>query len=771
MENLVVNNPSQALNLGGQPGAYGDTFSAINLMVGADAWIKQGPNGEEIRGGVTVDDKGWPTELPTLNGQPQTIWANIFYSKIVPAGEYIVEWTGEGTLTTWTEDIEILGPNKFKLNYVPDNPGGDSGFSLLIESTDPNNTGNYIRDIKVYQEKHSDLIAMGENFDPKWFDAIDDYRILRTHDWQGTNFSKVTDWTENDVRADQAFWAPDGRGMPYELLVETANQTRSDLWINIPHMATDDYMRKAAEYIKTNLDKDLRVYVEYTNEYWTTIFDQHPYLNAKGAELFGAAPFANAQAYGARASEMTQIFKEVFAEENPRLYPTVTLDSSAFSTAEALTMLNAPAYVAKGGISPLDAGIRHLATDGYLTWFNSQPYADGLVDKWMTEPDGGFGSARDFLLEQLRTSLAPEWKAGRALADKNGLSFGVYEGGALLINGNDPTGGNPKYTNFNENFQLSAEMKSVYEAALAAWQKTGSGPFAWYSDTGRWGPWGDYGLWNAPDFIPEKRTEAIIKANNDVEPWWANDTRNASTFENGKYELGTDGADTMQGTRLSDRLYGSSGNDNLTGFNGKDTLVGGAGKDKLYGGAGSDFLVGGTGADFIDGGTSFDFASFQTSNAYVYVDLLRQSGYAGDARSDKFLSIEGLIGGSAGDVLRGDDLSNRIDGGDGNDRLAGNGGTDYLKGGKGDDSLSGGAGYDVFYLGPGRDKVTDWQEGDHIAISADGWDYGKPANVQITQVGHYTRVALVQGEETWEMLLLNTKANTITIADDFYGLT
>jgi hypothetical protein len=767
MENIVVNNPSQALNLGGQPGAYGDTFSAINLMVGADAWIKQGPNGEEIRGGVAVDDKGWPTELPTLNGQPQTIWANIFYSKIVPAGEYIVEWTGEGTLTTWTEDIEILGPNKFKLNYVPDNPGGDSGFSLLIESTDPNNTGNYIRDIKVYQEKHADLIAMGENFDPKWFDAIDDYRILRTHDWQGTNFSKVTDWTVNDVRADQAFWAPDGRGMPYELLVETANQTRSDLWINIPHMATDDYMRKAAEYIKTNLDKDLRVYVEYTNEYWTTIFDQHPYLNAKGAELFGTAPFANAQAYGARASEMTQIFKEVFAEENPRLYPTVTLDSSAFSTAEALTMLNTPAYVAQGGISPLDAGIRHLATDGYLTWFNSQPYADGLVDKWMTEPDGGFGSARDFLLEQLRTSLAPEWAAGRTLADQKGLSFGVYEGGALLINGNDPTGGNPKYTNFNENFQLSAEMKTVYEAALAEWQKTGSGPFAWYSDTGRWGPWGDYGLWNAPDFIPEKRTEAIIKANNDVEPWWANDTRNASTFENGKYELGTTGVDNMTGSSLDDRLYGAAGDDTLNGKDGADRLVGGLGKDKLFGGIGNDTLVGGEGADALDGGKGVDFASYQTSTTPVYADLLLRAGFKGDALGDRLVNIEGLIGGSAADDLRGSNFNNSIYGGQGDDKLIGNAGNDKLKGGAGNDTLTGGKGSDTFYLGSGRDTVTDWKEGDKIAISSTDFEYGVATNVTIQQSGLNTILTLQQGSETWEMLLLNTKSSTITLADDF----
>jgi RTX calcium-binding nonapeptide repeat (4 copies) len=594
----MPNNPSQALNLGGQPGAYSDAFSALDLFHGADAWITQDANGKELRGGVGVDAQGWVPNLPVLKGTPQTIWANIFYTKILPSGNYTVEWQGDGKLGSYT-DNDVLGPKKLRLKYRPDYSKGDNGITLFIESTDPNKTGNYIRDIKVYPEKYSDLVAMGEHFDPKWFQQVDDFRILRTHDWQGTNFSKVTGWTTNNVTTNQAFWVTNGRGMPYELLVEMANQTRSDLWINIPHMATDDYMRKAAVYVKDHVNKDLRVYVEYTNEYWTDGFDQHPYLIAKGKALFGNAPFSNAQAYGARASEMTKIFKQVFGPEQARLYPTVTLNHGAFSTAEALTMLTTPAYVAKGGTSPLAAGVKFLATDGYFAWYNSDPYADVLVDNWMKEKDGGYASAATYLKNQINTDLAPAWAKGRLVANKYKLDFGIYEGGALLINGNNPNGGNPKYTNFNERVQLSAPMKGVYELALAKWQGAGSAPFAWYSDVGRWGPWGDYGLWNAPDFLPEKRTEAIIAANNVSAPWVVADKRAASTFDNGKYDAGTSGGDTMTGTNLADRLYGLLGNDRLTGLNGNDRLVGGAGNDTYTGGSGSDTFHMGAGHDVV----------------------------------------------------------------------------------------------------------------------------------------------------------------------------
>ena len=112
-----------------------------------------------------------------------------------------------------------------------------------------------------------------------------------------------------------------------------------------------------------------------------------------------------------------------------------TLRLGAFNTQEAITMLTSPAYVAKGGISPLDAGIKFLATDGYFTWFNTDPATDAMIDGWMAEADKGYGSARDFLIAQIKADLAPAWVKGHALSDQYGLTFGVYEGGSLLLNG------------------------------------------------------------------------------------------------------------------------------------------------------------------------------------------------------------------------------------------------------------------------------------------------------------------------------------------------
>lgn len=101
-------------------------------------------------------------------------------------------------------------------------------------------------------------------------------------------------------------------------------------------------------------------------------------------------------------------------------------------------------------------------------------------------------------------------------------------------------------------------------------------------------------------------------------------------------QIGTPGADLLQG---------GAGNDDLRGSFGPDIVIGGGGDDSLNGGAGDDVLLGQGGAD----------------------SLLAAGG------------SDGLIGGA------------------GNDLLSGGGGDDALFGGLGADTLNGGSGDDVIF--------------------------------------------------------------------------
>ena len=70
----------------------------------------------------------------------------------------------------------------------------------------------------------------------------------------------------------------DQTGMPWEYLVALANQSNTDMWINIPQGATNDYVTALAGVIKNGgtvggvsypgLNSNLKIYLEYSNEVW-----------------------------------------------------------------------------------------------------------------------------------------------------------------------------------------------------------------------------------------------------------------------------------------------------------------------------------------------------------------------------------------------------------------------------------------------------------------------------------------------------------------------
>lgn len=88
------------------------------------------------------------------------------------------------------------------------------------------------------------------------------------------------------------------------------------------------------------------------------------------------------------------------------------------------------------------------------------------------------------------------------------------------------------------------------------------------------------------------------------------------TLPDGRMIVGTERANTIQGSSGNDLIralggndtvYGNAGNDTILGGNGNDRLFGGAGNDMLDGGAGSDRLFGDAGNDILSGGLGNDF--------------------------------------------------------------------------------------------------------------------------------------------------------------------
>ena len=138
---------------------------------------------------------------------------------------------------------------------------------------------------------------------------------------------------------------------------------------------------------------------------------------------------------------------------------------------------------------------------------------------------------------------------------------------------------------------------------------------------------------------------------------------------------------------------GAGGRDVIFGGAGDDFLLGGGGRDALVGGVGIDLLDGGSGDDVLHGGPDRDAVTYQPRSRPVTVDLAQ--GVGGRRRErDAITDVEGVIGSSAADVIRGTSGNDTLVGGEGSarDRLEGRGGDDGLigyraAGGRGDDVL------------------------------------------------------------------------------------
>jgi Ca2+-binding RTX toxin-like protein len=191
--------------------------------------------------------------------------------------------------------------------------------------------------------------------------------------------------------------------------------------------------------------------------------------------------------------------------------------------------------------------------------------------------------------------------------------------------------------------------------------------------------------------------------------------------------LGGSGNDVLQGGAGNDRLEGGAGTDtadysdvktainvnlalgkatghgtdvlasieNVIGGAGADRLTGGSGANRLTGGAGNDVLQGGGGNDVLEGdvggaANGVDTADYSYVRTGLTIFLADNVVRVSEQDVDTLISIEAVIGGSAGDRIEGTESFNRLDGGAGNDTLVAFGGQDTLIGGLGDDRLDGG---------------------------------------------------------------------------------
>jgi hypothetical protein len=126
-----------------------------------------------------------------------------------------------------------------------------------------------------------------QTFTSEFLRSLQPFAVLRYMDWLDTNHQPgyygdrghhALEWSNRRLPDDATQQTTGGKyGIAWEYIIELANQTGKDLWINIPVAATDDYVEQLAHMLKRDLKPNLKVYIEHSNEVWNFGFPQYTY--------------------------------------------------------------------------------------------------------------------------------------------------------------------------------------------------------------------------------------------------------------------------------------------------------------------------------------------------------------------------------------------------------------------------------------------------------------------------------------------------------------
>ena len=201
------------------------------------------------------------------------------------AGAYAISFTGRARVEVVASPALVRNAaydaqkNHSTLEVVMP-PGAEQ---LMLRFT---GTGRGLKALRVirpgYDAQHP------PHFTRLFLQHIAQFKTLRFMDWVHTNGSTVRSWAQRADPHTTHFLST--AGVPWERVLELSNINGSDLWINLPVDADDDYLRQLALLCRAMLKPGLHVYLEYSNEVWNPGFEQfHKNLQLAREELAAQA--------------------------------------------------------------------------------------------------------------------------------------------------------------------------------------------------------------------------------------------------------------------------------------------------------------------------------------------------------------------------------------------------------------------------------------------------------------------------------------------------
>ena len=565
----------------GSPVYYGTDVPFINLMKMASTWYTQcNPYTQPVNvmcaqamyrrpgaGGwdtleqdqLSLDANGWPSSLPDPANSVRDNLSFTEVDSLVPAGlsptrpsgRVIVRYDGEGTLAyslDGTRNAALSQPGRDVLDFSA-RAGSEltSNFQLHITKTDPNRTGNYLRNIRVVPDSgvcsadaaqecnphaanscgsgqcqaFEDVVDTAI-YHPQYLAKLKPFGVLRTMDFQNTNGSTVVNWAGRKTPGSASWMARDGNaGAPVEAIAVLGMKSGADIWINVPTRASDDYVRQMAATMRDGIDRQ-RVYVEYSNETWNLAFSNGNWVEQQAVQLWPQSTTSSYNRrldwYAKRSVEICSLWKQVWAEKAAQLFCVVS--TQAVSTTSSARVLDCPLYAAMRNGRPCSADLDGLAIAPYFGSQMDGPDAliQSTLEGWAKDADGGLTR----LFHELNVGGdLPGGPAGGAiqaaidaanaqyaLARQRNMALLGYEGGQHLV-GMGPLQSSAAITKLFMAANRDPRMGAAYTRYLNGWRDSAAGPMVLWNAIGAYSQWGSWGLYEYRDQPASAKSDGI----------------------------------------------------------------------------------------------------------------------------------------------------------------------------------------------------------------------------------------------------------------------
>ena len=431
---------------------WGTEIPFVDLMKRSREWYTKSigdpeyPFDSGFRNELNYRSDGYPTHIPQNipeSPYPQevaTIWA---ITDAWPAGNYTLLWEGEGDFDLWGgySNLQQTGDHRLTFDFL--NPVGGV-IELKITASDINDPIHNIRLLMPGTEETYET----QPFYQLWLDKVAPFKTIRFMDWGATNNwgqpdsydwdnPGLFDWSDRS-QMEHYTWTT-SKGVPYEMMVKLLNDYDLDGWVCVPHRASDDYIRKMAEYFRDNLEPGRHLYVEYSNEIWNWIFGQAQWLLKYGCELQGVEWPEGTVPY---IQNNLNIWTNVFENDLDRITRVVGTFTAWQDVSERICY-------------NLDANTFDAVSPTY--YFGLSEEADAALDGM-----GASAAAADiagYVREHMPEGLA--WIEGiKGIADELDKQLLFYEGGQHITP--HPFGEEPTYAQALLDIQRDTAMYNLY---------------------------------------------------------------------------------------------------------------------------------------------------------------------------------------------------------------------------------------------------------------------------------------------------------------------